>query len=77
MPTANILAVVTRLTDLLVAVAGGLFTLVMVYGGIRFMTASSPRSVEGAKSIMTRAALGLLLILMVDVVKSMLQYIAK
>jgi hypothetical protein len=77
MPTANVLSVVTRLTNLLVAVAGGLFTLVMVYGGIRFMTASSPRSVEGAKSIMVRASLGLLLILMVDVVKNLLQYVAK
>ncbi|MDA8199811.1 MAG: hypothetical protein M0Z54_10405 [Thermaerobacter sp.] len=77
MPTANILSALTRITGLLVTVAGGLFTLVMVYGGIRFMTASSPRSVEGAKSVMARAALGLLLILMVDVVKNLLTFIAK
>ncbi len=77
MPTVNILAAVTRITNLLVAVAGGLFTLVMVYGGIRFMTASSPRSVEGAKGVMARAALGLLLILMVAVIKNLLQFVAK
>lgn len=76
MPTAHLLTVVTRLTGLLTTLAGALFTLVMVYGGIRFMTAGSPRSVESAKSLMSRAALGLLLVLLVDVVRNLLQFIA-
>ncbi len=76
MPTAHLLDVVSRLTGLLVTLSGGLFTLVMVYGGVRYMVASSPRSVEAAKGVMGRAALGLLLVLMVDVVKNLLQYIA-
>lgn len=75
-PTDHLLAAVTRLTGLLTTLAGSVFTLVMVYGGVRFMTAGSPRSVEAAKSVMTRAALGLLLVLMVDVVRNLLQYIA-
>jgi hypothetical protein len=76
MPDTQLVSVITRLTSLLVTVSGGLFTLVMVYGGIRYMLASSPRSVEAAKSVMMRAALGLLLVLMVDVVKGLLTYIA-
>lgn len=76
MPDTQLVSVITRLTSLMVTVSGGLFTLVMVYGGIRYMVASSPRSVEAAKSVMMRAALGLLLVLMVDVVKSLLTYIA-
>ncbi|MGC8486737.1 MAG: pilin [Clostridia bacterium] len=76
MPDTQLVTVVSRLTSLLVTVSGGLFTLVMVYGGIRYMVASSPRSVEAAKSIMMRAAVGLLLVMMVDVIKSLLQFIA-
>jgi hypothetical protein len=76
MPTAHLLSVVDRLTSLLVTLSGGLFTLVMVYGAVRYMVASSPRGVEAAKGVMARAAVGLLLVLMVDVVKSLLQYIA-
>lgn len=76
MPTAHLLTMVGRLTSMLVTLAGAVFTLIMVYGGIRFMTASSPRSVEQAKSVLTRAALGLLLILLVGVIHNVLQYIA-
>jgi hypothetical protein len=76
MSDAHLLDVVTRLTGLLTDLAGGVFTLVMVYSGIRFMTASSPRAVDGAKGLMGRAALGLLLILLVDVIRNLLTYIA-
>jgi hypothetical protein len=76
MPDAHLVAVVTRATSLLVDLAGGIFTLVIVYGAIRFMTADSPRAVDAAKSLMGRAALGLLLILMVDVIRNLLTYIA-
>jgi hypothetical protein len=76
MSDAHLLAVITRLTTLLTDLAGGVFTLVIVYGGIRFMTAGSPRAVENAKGIMGRAALGLLLILLVDVIRNILTYIA-
>lgn len=76
MPTAHFLSLITRLTTMLVDVAGGMFTLVMVYGGIRFMVAHSPRAVQSAKEIMSRAAIGLVLILMVDVIRQVLQYVA-
>jgi hypothetical protein len=76
MSDAHLLDVITRMTGLLTDLAGGLFTLVMVYGGIRFMTASSPRAVEGAKSLIGRAGLGLLLILLVDAIRNLLTYIA-
>ncbi len=76
MPDTQMVAVISRLTSLLVTISGGLFTLVMVYGGVRYMVASSPRSVEAAKSVMMRAAVGLLLVLMVGVVRSLLQFIA-
>ncbi len=76
MPTAHVMSLITKLTTLLVDVAGGLFSLVMVYGGIRFMIAQSPRSVQAAKELMTRAATGLVLILLVDVIRQILQYAA-
>ena len=76
MPDTQMVAGIARLTSLLVTISGGLFTLVMVYGGVRYMVASSPRSVEAAKSVMMRAAVGLLLVLMVGVVRSLLQFIA-
>jgi hypothetical protein len=48
----------------------------MVYGGIRLMIAQSPRSVQAAKELMIRAATGLVLILLVDVIRQVLQYAA-
>ncbi|AUW94037.1 MAG: hypothetical protein C7B44_13065 [Sulfobacillus thermosulfidooxidans] len=76
MPTAHVLSLITKLTSVLVDIAGGLFSLVMVYGGIRFMVAQSPRSVQAAKELMTRAAGGLILILLVDVIRQVIQYAA-
>jgi uncharacterized membrane protein len=76
MPTAHVLSLITKLTSLLVDVAGGLFSLIMVYGGIRFMVAQSPRAVQAAKELMTRAAIGLILILLVDVIRQVIQYAA-
>lgn len=74
-PSAQLLVVLTRLTSILVDVAGGVFTLVMVYGGIRLMVAHSPRAVQGSKELMGRAAVGLALILLVDVIRQVLQYV--
>lgn len=68
--------VVTRLTGMLVDLAGGVFTLVMVYGGIRFMVAHSPRAVQGSKELMGRAAIGLSLVLLVDAIRQIIQYAA-
>ncbi len=76
MPTAHVLSLITKLTSLLVDVAGGLFSLIMVYGGIRFMLAQSPRAVQAAKELMARAATGLILILLVDVIRQVIQYAA-
>ncbi|CAB1129240.1 conserved protein of unknown function [Candidatus Hydrogenisulfobacillus filiaventi] len=76
MADARFLAVVSRLTAMLVDMAGGVFTLVMVYGGLRYMIAHSPRAVEGAKEVMGRAAVGLVLILLVDALRQLLQYVA-
>lgn len=70
-----LLAVVTRLTGILVAMAGGIFTLIMVYGAIRFMVSHNPRSVQGAKELMGRAAIGLGLVLMVDVLRQLIQFV--
>ncbi len=75
MPDTAILQVITRMTTMLVDVAGGVFTLVMVYGGIRFMLAHTPRAVQVSKELMGRAAMGLGLVLMVDVVKQLIQYV--
>lgn len=76
MPTTQLLSAVTRLTTMLVDVAGAVFTLIMVYGGIRFMIAHSPKSVQAAKELMTRAAIGLVLVLMVDAIRQLIQYVA-
>lgn len=76
MPTAHLMLVVTRLTGMLVDLAGGVFTLVMVYGGIRFMVAHSPRAVQGSKELMGRAAIGLSLVLLVDAIRQIIQYAA-
>jgi hypothetical protein len=75
-PNDQLVSLVSRATTILIGMAGGVFSLVMVYGGIRFMLAHSPRSVQGAKEIMGRAALGLLLILLVGALKELLQYLA-
>ncbi|CAB1129217.1 protein of unknown function [Candidatus Hydrogenisulfobacillus filiaventi] len=40
------------------------------------MIAHSPRAVEGAKEVMGRAAVGLVLILLVDALRQLLQYVA-
>lgn len=76
MPAGQLLSLVTRATNILMELAGGVFTLVMVYGGIRFMVAHSPRAVQGSKEIMGRAAVGLLLVLLVGAIRTLLQYIA-
>lgn len=76
MPTSQLLSLVTRTTTILVGLAGGVFTLVMVYGGIRFMLAHSARAVQGSKEIMGRAAVGLVLVLLVGAIRELLQYIA-
>lgn len=76
MPTTQLLTLVTRLTSMLVDIAGGVFTLVMVYGGIRLMVAHSTKSVQAAKELMGRAAIGLVLVLMVDAIRQLIQYVA-
>ena len=76
MPTAALMDLFSRSTSILIEVAGSVFTLVMVYGGIRLMVAHNPRAVQGAKELLGRAAIGLILILMVDALKTLLQYIA-
>jgi len=75
-PTTALMDLLSRSTSILIEVAGAVFTLVMVYGGIRLMLAHNPRAVQGSKELLGRAAIGLLLILMVDALKSLLQYIA-
>lgn len=75
-PDAPVVSMVTRLTALLVELAGGVFTLIMVYGGIRFMVAHSARAVQTSKELMGRAAIGLGLVLMVDVLRQIIQYVA-
>lgn len=72
MPDAQFVQITTNLTNVLVDLAGGVFTLIMVYGGIRFMVARSPRAVQGAKEIMGRAAIGLVLILLVGALRALL-----
>jgi len=75
MPDGALVDVITRLTGILVDLTGGIFTLVMVYGGIRFMVSHNPRAVQASKELMGRAALGLGLVLMVDVVRQLIQYV--
>lgn len=75
MPDAALVQVVTRMTSILIALAGGVFTLVIVYGGIRFMVSHNPRSVQASKELMARAAMGLGLVLMVDVLRQLIQYV--
>jgi hypothetical protein len=75
MPSAQLLVMISRLTGILVDLAGGVFTLVMVYGGIRLMVAHSPRAVQSSKELMGRAAIGLALILLVDLIRQLLQYV--
>jgi hypothetical protein len=76
MPTTALLDLFSRSTSILIDVAGAVFTLVMVYGGIRLMVAHNPRAVQASKELLGRAAVGLILILMVDALKNLLQYIA-
>ena len=75
MPTA-LTGLLSRSTSILIDVAGAIFTLIVVYGGIRLMVAQNPRAVQASKELLGRAAVGLLLILMVDALKSLLQFIA-
>jgi hypothetical protein len=75
MPDAPLVGAVTHLTALLTDLAGGVFTLVMVYGALRFMLAHNPRAVDSAKSLMGRAAIGLGLVLMVDVLRQVIQFV--
>lgn len=75
MPGGAIVQVITRLTGLLVDLTGGVFTLVMVYGGLRFMLSHNARAVQASKELMGRAAMGLGLVLMVDVVRQLIQYV--
>lgn len=75
MPDGAVVQVMTRLTSLLVDLTGGIFTLVMVYGGIRFMVSHQPRAVQASKELMGRAAIGLGLVLMVDVLRQLIQYV--
>ncbi|MCL5116391.1 MAG: pilin [Firmicutes bacterium] len=75
MPDAAVVQIISRLTSILVDLAGGVFTLVMVYGGIRFMLSHNPRAVQSSKELMGRAAIGLGLVLMVDVLRQLIQYV--
>lgn len=75
MPDGAVVQAISRLTGLLAALAGGIFTLVMVYGGIRFMVSHNPRAVQASKELMGRAAMGLGLVLMVDVIRQLIQYV--
>lgn len=75
MPDTALVQAITRLTTILVDLTGGVFTLVMVYGGIRFMLSHNPRAVQGSKELMARAAMGLGLVLMVDVLRQLIQYV--
>jgi len=76
MPTTALMDLLSRSTSILIEIAGAVFTLVMVYGGIRLMVAHNPRAVQSSKELIGRAAVGLILILMVDALKSLLLYIA-
>ncbi len=76
MPASPLIGMLGRASSILIDVAGAVFTLVMVYGGIRLMLAHNPRAVQSSKEILGRAAVGLVLILMVDAVKSLLHFIA-
>lgn len=75
MPDAPLVTAITRLTGILVDLAGGVFTLVMVYGGLRFMLSHNSRAVQASKELMARAAIGLGLVLMVDMVRQLIQYV--
>ncbi len=75
MPDAPLVTAITRLTGILVDLAGGVFTLVMVYGGLRFMLSHNSRSVQASKELMARAAIGLGLILLVDMVRQLIQFV--
>jgi hypothetical protein len=74
-PDAPLVDAISRMTAILVDLAGGLFTLVMVYGGIRFMLSHNPRAVQSSKELMARAAIGLALVLMVDMLRQLIQYV--
>ena len=76
MPDAPLVTAITRLTSILVDLAGGIFTLVMVYGAVRFMLSHNSRAVQNSKEVMARAALGLGLVLMVDMLRQLIQYVA-
>ncbi len=75
MPDASLVSAITRLTGILVDLAGGIFTLVMVYGAIRFMLSHNSRAVQSSKELMARAAMGLGLVLMVDMLRQLIQYV--
>lgn len=75
MPDSAVVDAITRITSILVDLTGGIFTMVMVYGGIRFMLSHNPRAVQSSKELMGRAAMGLGLVLMVDVVRQLIQYV--
>jgi hypothetical protein len=72
---APLVGAVTRLTAILTDLTGGIFTLIVVYGAIRLMVAHTPRSVQSAKELMGRAAIGLALVLLVDVLRQLIQFV--
>lgn len=76
MAASPLIGLLGRTSSILIDAAGAVFTLVMVYGGIRLMLAHNPRAVQSSKEILGRAAVGLVLILMVDAVKNLLHFIA-
>lgn len=75
MPDALLITAISRMTGLLVALAGGLFTLVMVFAGLRYMLSHNSRAVQSSKELMARAAMGLGLVLMVDMIRQLIQYV--
>lgn len=74
-PDTQLMTAITRMTGILVDLAGGVFTLVMVYGGLRFMLSHNSRAVQASKELMGRAAVGLGVVLMVDMIRQLIQYV--
>lgn len=63
LPKGDISEVITRITNWALGIAGGIAVLFIIYGGIRYVTSSGSQThMEAAKNIMSKAILGLVII---------------
>jgi len=64
LPTTNISEIVAKVVDVVLGFLGLIFVVLIIIGGFQWMTsAGSPEKVKSAKSLLTNATIGLLVIL--------------